>query len=291
MSSCFRYSRSNITPRTVIIFVVCIEMATAFAFTWRPVQSIYWHSPAWMTGLTYPSSGSTEFIACTYTDNRGTGAHGSCGRGTACLMVGRYCGPVSSFDPLRMGGGVRGHNRVMFNHRAPSRRLQETCSYSSNRRGVREFTETALTAIKVPDDVFFVDARDQALVGGGDGVLGQEVDATYEYASSPNENFPSSRGLEYWGYRALVLVVAALCGTNFPVVRACTMPLLYHASAGLLHRIIISSVRIISLTHMSTTCCGYMLIMNDWRRCIPFPLYVQQILGRTGNRVYLDVFL
>lgn len=202
-----------------------MEVATTFAFTWRPALSIYRHSPTWMTRPTYPSSGGAEFISGTYTDYRRTGARGRCGRRIACLMIFGRCDPASSFDPLGMGGGDRGHNVAKFNHGAPSKRVQETCS-KINRRGVRGFTETALTAIKVPDDVFLVNARHQGLLGGEDGVLGQEVEATDDYALSPNEKSPSPSGLEYWGYRVILLAVAAIWGTNFPVVRACVMLLL-----------------------------------------------------------------
>lgn len=120
------------------------------------------------------------------------------------------------FDPLGFGSQV--DTSSWFNQASRSGLQRESTSQRINkkRRG-RGLGETTLNAIHVGSDDVRADSREcrpalgsalgkvKVLEGAGDGSVMQEGE--------------TQTGWNYWGYRALLLGVAAIWGTNFPVVR------------------------------------------------------------------------
>lgn len=146
-------------------------------------------------------------------------------------MSGEHHDAVSSFDPLGFGG--RSDTGHMFNSDGGTSRRQKRVSRIMNARvdrrgrtaasGSRE--KTALNAVHVGADDGKADAREQELPTESPSRKGQErqnnSNGNGAVAVSETEEVagPSAKGWEYWSYRVLLLGVAAIWGTNFPVVR------------------------------------------------------------------------
>lgn len=88
--------------------------------------------------------------------------------------------------------------------------LQGSGSKASEARGK---TGTALMAIKASSDEFM--GEEGFLLGGVEASRGGDTDAALEGGDKKSPN-----GWEYWSFRVLLLGVAAIWGTNFPVVSA-----------------------------------------------------------------------
>ena len=151
----------------------------------------------------------------------------------------------ASFVPLVMGG--QPHETVRFNHGAKNGELvQGSCFFCrGSRRVARGFGGTkTLRAVKVPVDDPRLNTRDDGLVVDGDRASGEEM-ASAEYDDSSQDRkspWGPGSGWDYWGYRVILLTVAAIWGTNFPVVRvhaviigACNIKWLFNSDAEARH--------------------------------------------------------
>lgn len=108
----------------------------------------------------------------------------------------------------------------MFNSGASRRVLEQRSSCDGSQRRAARLGKTAVSSMRI--SVEDVDEgrreRDHAVgmieVKGGEGGPSAGIVST--------KSGKTSKGWEYWSYRALLLGVAAIWGTNFPVVSVAT---------------------------------------------------------------------
>lgn len=157
------------------------------------------------------------------------------------MEVGGRRGGGGTFDPLRFGDASRseaerchGDNKRRFKS-AQQRYMRNSKSgpeegsaspilQSQFRQGGKvkgSSSKTKLGVLNVGvDDVgvnFLKERAISALTGVGEGA--GPAHAASAHANGPNiEKQGQGNGWEYWGYRALLVAVAAIMGTNFPVV-------------------------------------------------------------------------
>lgn len=105
----------------------------------------------------------------------------------------------------------------MFNSDASRRVAQDSSCDSSQSRAARGGlgkTDISSMSIGVEDIDESLRGRNHVVCGGVGGEAGEGGPS----AMSAKSGKKTSKGWEYWSYRALLLGVAAIWGTNFPVV-------------------------------------------------------------------------
>lgn len=193
---------------TGVTFVTCLS--TAFGLQSRPSATTAWVAAP---PIKYaPSPPKHAFVSpvgrgqCTQTRSRYARD-----RRNKCLLAGeRRLG--GGFDPLGFGWKA-GDGYFMFNSvSSGADGLQQQESSTSKRGRNTSVSKTALNAIGVGVDDVGADPRgDGTVLGAGEGEQGGDLKAVAASSKTPE-------GWDYWGYRVLLLGVAAIWGTNFPVV-------------------------------------------------------------------------
>lgn len=194
---------------TGVTFVTCLS--TAFGVQSRPSAT----TTAWVAAppIKYaPSSPKHALVSpvgrgqCTQTRSRYARD-----RRNKCLMAGGR-GLGGGFDPLGFGWKA-GDGYFMFNSvSSGADGLQQQESSTSKRGRNNSVSKIELNAIGVGvDDVGAGPRGDNTVLGAGEGEQGGDLKAVAASSKTPE-------GWDYWGYRVLLLGVAAIWGTNFPVV-------------------------------------------------------------------------
>lgn len=153
-------------------------------------------------------------------------------------------GGGGTFDPLNLAssrgqyGNIQGARR-RFNSETSQYLFSDTNSpilsscEGAKRTGSASKTELGVLNIGVEDAAGVNILRERAIsafagTGAGEGAssgtaksnnsIGSAVSTESQHTSDSNLTGDGEKGWEYWGYRVLLLAVAAIMGTNFPVV-------------------------------------------------------------------------
>lgn len=172
-------------------------------------------------------SGTAYVVPAAGGQHRLTGSRSKRHHNTTFSVSGQSRDSTSGFSPRRCRG--QAYRCAMFNSDA-SRRLARGSSGdgSQSRAARRGLGKTAISSMNVG-----VEDIDEGLRGRGhtvsDGVEGKGVERASAMSSKSGK---SSKGWEYWSYRALLLGVAAIWGTNFPVVSYTGVRVIGHVIVG-----------------------------------------------------------
>lgn len=205
----------------------CITAAVAFVAFLSSALALQTHpratTAAWVAAppTKYAPSSPKHVLVSSAGRGKYTWVRARCARGrrNKCLMAGER-GLGGGFNPLGCGWNVaEGH--FMFNSvSCRSNGLQQQESSSSRRggnSGARRggnngASKTKLNAIGVGVEDVGAGPRDEdAALDAGQGEQGGDLQAAVVTRKTRT-------GWDYWGYRVLLIGVAAIWGTNFPVV-------------------------------------------------------------------------
>ena len=202
---------ATMAPRRLMVLMVCLRVAIASAFVLESSPA-YDHRAASISRMSI--SGSAYVVPAGRGQGRLTSTRSTRHHSTTCSVPGQSRDPTSAFSPRRCRG--QAYRCAMFNSVASMRiREQDSSCDGGQSRAARSLGKTAISSMSI--GVEDLDEgrreRDHAVCGvegkGGEGAPSANV----------SKSGKTSKGWEYWSYRALLLGVAAIWGTNFPVVR------------------------------------------------------------------------
>lgn len=104
----------------------------------------------------------------------------------------------------------------MFNSGASREVLEQGSSCDGSQRRAGRLGKTAISSMRIGVEDVDEGLRERDHAVGGVEDKGGEGDSASMMSTKSGK---TSKGWEYWSYRALLLGVAAIWGTNFPVVR------------------------------------------------------------------------
>lgn len=203
----------SMAPRRLVVLVVCLHVAIASAFVFESSPTNHAHRG---TSISRKGMIGTAYVVPTGRGQGGlTNTRSTRHRSTTCSLSGQSRDAKSGFSPRRCRG--QAYRCAMFNSGASRRVLGQGSSCDGSQRRAARLGKTAISSMRigVEDVDEGLRERDHAVGGvedkGGEGAPSASMMST--------ESGKTSKGWEYWSYRALLLGVAAIWGTNFPVVR------------------------------------------------------------------------